>query len=370
MSVIRYGLIGAGMMGQEHIRNIALLDGTTVSAIADPDPTMQELAAKTAGNGVKVFSSHKDLLSADICDAYVIVAPNDLHLPLMRDVMATDKPILCEKPVTTNIRDCREIMRLADRRIAPVWVAMEYRYMPPIARLISEVKAGAAGTARMVSVREHRFPFLHKVGNWNRFSARTGGTLVEKCCHLFDLMRHILGAKPVRVFASGAGDVNHRDERYDGKAPDILDNAFVCVDFEDGRRGMLDLCMFAEGSQWQEEVRVTGDRAQLTARVPGPARFSRNGREHHCEYVVADRMEKQERTEVITVDERILRAGDHHGSTFFQHKRFLEMVRDGRGPSEVGMEDGYWSVLVGQAAEHSARTFEAVDLEAFAIANG
>ena len=56
-----------------------------------------------------------------------------------------------------------------------------------------------------------------QVNNWNRFNANSGGTLVEKCCHFFDLMCLIVGAKPRRVMASGAQDVNHLDEVYDGK---------------------------------------------------------------------------------------------------------------------------------------------------------
>lgn len=56
-----------------------------------------------------------------------------------------------------------------------------------------------------------------QVNDWNRFNVNTGGTLVEKCCHFFDLMRLFAGANPVRVMASGAIDVNHKDEIYDGK---------------------------------------------------------------------------------------------------------------------------------------------------------
>jgi hypothetical protein len=51
----------------------------------------------------------------------------------------------------------------------------------------------------MLSIREHRFPFLTKVGDWNRFSENTGGTMVEKCCHFFDLMRLITRSEAVRV---------------------------------------------------------------------------------------------------------------------------------------------------------------------------
>lgn len=358
----RYGLIGAGMMGQEHIRNVALLEDAAVTTVADPDEGMRAAAAELAG--ARAHADYRDLLGAGDCDAFILAAPNDLHLPLMRDLLEAGKPILCEKPLATSAADCAALMRHAEGR-APVWVAMEYRYMPPVARLIEALRKGRAGVPRMVAIREHRFPFLPKVGDWNRFNARTGGTLVEKCCHFFDLMRLLLGHDPVRVYATGGADVNHRDERYEAGVPDILDNAFVCVDFEGGTRAMLDLCMFAEGAEWQEQVSVAGDIARLEARVPGPARFSPDGQERHSEFVIETRAEKRPRREIVEVDERILRAGDHHGSTFYQHERFLAMIREG-GMPEVGLADGYWSVLVGEAAEQSVRSGEPVDLRRFA----
>ena len=51
---IRYGLIGSGMMGQEHIRNLNLLDGVTVSAVADPDEHMRKLSVQTSGGTAKL----------------------------------------------------------------------------------------------------------------------------------------------------------------------------------------------------------------------------------------------------------------------------------------------------------------------------
>ncbi len=69
--------------------------------------------------------------------------------------------------------------------------------MPPVAELIREVREGTVGDLKMFAIREHRFPFLPKVGDWNRFSERTGGTLVEKCCHFFDLMRLVAADEPI-----------------------------------------------------------------------------------------------------------------------------------------------------------------------------
>ena len=360
---IRYGLIGSGMMGQEHIRNLNLLDGAEVTAIADPDENMRNLSVKTSGGAAKAFTNYADMLSADICDAYVIVAPNDTHHAILLDILPKNKPILCEKPLCTTSADCRDIIAKSQNRSAPTWVAMEYRYMPPVQRLLEEVRKGTTGAPQMMAIREHRFPFLPKVGDWNRFSDRTGGTLVEKCCHFWDLMRLTLQSDPIRVYASAAMDVNHADERYDGKVPDIIDNAFVTVEFANGARGMLDLCMFAEGSYWQEVISVTGPAARVDACVPGPARFTSDGAERASQIVISDRASKNVTTENVEVDETILQAGDHHGSSFFQHQKFLELVRTGRGQPEVTLEDGLWSVRVGEAAELSARTGQAISLD-------
>ena len=50
---------------------------------------------------------------------------------------------------------------------------MEYRFMPPATRFVERVHAGEVGRAVMLTIREHRFPFLVKVADWNRFSRNT-----------------------------------------------------------------------------------------------------------------------------------------------------------------------------------------------------
>merc|ERR1719195_1093192 len=97
------------------------------------------------------------------------------------------------------------------------------------------------GTPRMIAIREHRFPFLLKVQNWNRFNANSGGTFVEKCCHFFDLMCRInSGSKPICVYSTASQSCNHLNEIYAKKntfngssgTPDMIDNGFVLVDFD------------------------------------------------------------------------------------------------------------------------------------------
>jgi predicted dehydrogenase len=219
--------------------------------------------------------------------------------------------------------------------------------MPPVARLIEEVRAGTVGTLRMLAIREHRFPFLVKTNNWNRFARNSGGTMVEKCCHFFDLMRLITGSEPVRLYASGGQDVNHLDEAYDGERPDIVDNAYVVVDFASGTRAMLDLCMFAEASRDQEEITAVGELGKVECGIPS------------SRLTIGKRQPLELATEIIPIDQALLVAGQHHGSTFYQHEAFLAAIRDGTEP-EVTLEDGRRAVAMGVAAERSIKTGEPV----------
>jgi len=357
---LTYGIVGCGMMGQEHIRNIALLDGARVGAVYDPENDLAVAGATLAGNAV-ICTSLRELVER--VDAVVIVSPNHVHVDQLMEI-ATIKhvPVLVEKPLYTREEGAARITDFANRYTAPVWVAMEYRYMPPIARFIEEVRA-ATGGIEMLTIREHRFPFLPKIGNWNRFNRYTGGTLVEKCCHFFDLMCLILDAEPVRVMASAGQSVNHSGEIYMGEVPDIWDNGYVIVDFASGARAMLELCMFAEGARYQEEISATGREGKIEAFVPGPGRFwpKELGPEPTPKLVVSPRSPKGPVEMDVPVDATLLDAGDHNGSTFYQHERFLAAAR-GQGPVEVDLKAGARAVAIGLAAQKSARDGVVVSL--------
>ncbi len=346
----RYGIIGTGMMGLEHIETIIHIAGAVVTAYADPHPDSMAAAA-TLTDGARGFTDYRALLSGDLCDAVVIATPNHTHAGVLLDALSTDLHILVEKPLCTTVEDCRRVVEAARERSSVTWVGLEYRYMPPVARLIREVREGTVGSVKMVAIREHRFPFLPKVNDWNRFNRNSGGTLVEKCCHFFDLMNQITRAVPVRVMASGAQDVNHLDEVYDVAVPDILDNAFVTVDYDDGSRAMLDLCMFAEATFNQEEVSVVGDKGKIEALVPEmTVRIGRRGR-----HFIGD----VERYDVG--DPRITHQGHHHGSSQLQHLDFIEACLTG-GTPEVGLEDGLLSVAMGIAGQISIAEERPVDM--------
>ncbi|MGA9278581.1 Gfo/Idh/MocA family protein [Ilumatobacter sp.] len=347
-SRIRYGVIGTGMMGVEHIHNVMAVDGAVVTAVCDPHAESLEWARIAVGLSADLatFDDHNDLLDSGLVDAVVIAAPNHTHHEILLDAIARPVHILTEKPLCTTLEACREVVEAAEasEHDRVIWMGLEYRYMPPTQRLLSELEAGTVGDVKMVAIREHRFPFLPKVDNWNRFSRNTGGTLVEKTCHFFDLMMQITGADPVRVFASGGQSVNHLDESYDGETPDILDNAFVVVDFDDGSRGLLDLCMFAEASVNEQEIVVTGDVAKMEALVTES--LLRVGKRSDGQHVV-DTYEIHH--------EGIKHVGLHHGSSYLEHVDFANAIRM-QEPAKVTLMDGLRSAAIGFAAHRSIET--------------
>ena len=362
---IRYGFIGCGMMGHEHLRNLAMIDGVEVTAIYEPDKIMRSESAHFAPDA-RFTESEEELIRSEDVDALVIASPNYLHAGQLERISSIrPMPILVEKPVCTSLEQLRVLQSMEKNYPSPIWVAMEYRYMPPISMLVDEVHSGKKlGKIISLSIREHRYPFLKKVGAWNRFNENTGGTLVEKCCHFFDLMCFILKSEPIRVYASGAQDFNHLDEEYDGLVPDILDNAFVIVDFASEQRAMLDLNMFADGSWYQESIAVIGSQAKVECKIPGPTRFwpkESLGESPTPKLTLSPRYPKGPITLDIPVDSKLLEAGDHNGSTFYQHERFAQVLRGGQSV-EVTLQDGLKAVLIGIAAQHSIETRQSVDL--------
>ena len=346
---IRYGVVGVGMMGVEHIQNILALDDCVVTAVADPHPPSLDSAQQAVGADTELakFGTVEELIASGLCDALVIASPNFTHHDILIPAIESGLHLLIEKPLCTTLDDCREIADLVATRPVEqvIWMGLEYRYMPPLRRLMVEIEAGTTGNVKMVAIREHRFPFLVKVDNWNRFSKNTGGTLVEKCCHFFDLMIQATASRPVRVMASGSQDVNHLDEVYKGERSDILDNAYVIVEFENGCRGMLDLCMFAEASKNEREIVVVGDKGKLEALdTESIVRIGQRTADIRSGINVV--------SEETVEDVSIRHQGLHHGASYLEHADFVDAIRSGR-PADVTVLDGLWSAAVGFAAHRS-----------------
>ena len=355
MKKIKIAQIGVGYWGPNLLRNLSENINCEVVMVVDLSEERRAFVENYYPN-ILLSDDIKDVISNPEIDAVVISTPVSTHFSFSIECLKANKHILVEKPLCTNTKDCLEIKNLTKGYPSVLWIAMEYRYMPPVSKFINEIQNDKIGDLKTLSIREHRFPFLKKVNDWNRFEKNTGGTLVEKCCHFFDLMRLIVGSKPVSVYASGGQDVNHLNEEYNGKKPDIIDNAYVIVNFENGTRGLLELCMFAENSDMQEELVATGNEGKIETAVPS------NDSGKTSSNIRIGMRDGKTHIENIEVDKKILEAGHHHGSTYYEHLAFLKAIENNSDP-EVSLEDGLIAVAVGEAAEQSIKQGRLINLE-------
>ena len=159
---LRLGVIGTGCIGMEHIRNALLLPSVRVVAIADPhEPSRQTALAELQHAGVReVIALERDaeMLQLSDVDAVLVCTPNDTHHAVMRQVLASGKHCLVEKPLCTLISHCAETVALARQPggfggTAPLlWCGMEYRCASPEShtQLLAQSDSLPAGTLSFV----------------------------------------------------------------------------------------------------------------------------------------------------------------------------------------------------------------------------
>jgi myo-inositol 2-dehydrogenase / D-chiro-inositol 1-dehydrogenase len=143
-SKIRYGIIGCGMIAQEHIRNLALFPEVEIVSIADPVAdciAMTKATLGATGDAVRVYDNAADLCAAGDIDVVIVSSPNHTHRDVLAPVFASGVHILCEKPLATTIPDAVSIRDKAATHPGIFWTAMEYRFMPPAQALVARLHA-------------------------------------------------------------------------------------------------------------------------------------------------------------------------------------------------------------------------------------
>lgn len=364
----RVNVIGTGTIGMEHMRVAALLGRFRIHGIFDPHPasvaTAREEYGKLSDDALVVYDSLESACNAQEADALMICTPNYTHIDVFDVAVKSGKPIFLEKPMATTLDDAKRIVEASKTYRSFIQVGLQYRYKAPYVEARHEaLKRGTLGTIRTLSMSEYRPPFLDKVGQWNKFNAKSGGTLVEKCCHYFDLLASFAGARPERVYASSGRAVNFTDFRHEGVASDIDDHAFVIIDFANGVRANFTLNMFAP--VFHEELIVSGDRGRLVA----TERFDFQNEEAAQSRVSIELGEDgaSRKTEISYA--RPIEHSGHHGSTYFEHIAFADQL-DGKSVDAATPAEGLWSIIIATAAQESTRIGQPIDVSSLIEAHG
>jgi myo-inositol 2-dehydrogenase/D-chiro-inositol 1-dehydrogenase len=145
------GVIGVGMIGQEHIRRLdGGPGGSRVVAVADADAERASAVADSLP-AAKALPSGEELIASDAVDAVVVTSWGPTHEPYVLACIAAGKPVFCEKPLATTQAACRRVVEAevaAGRRL--VQVGFNRRYDPAHRALKRAVDDGAVGAPLLV----------------------------------------------------------------------------------------------------------------------------------------------------------------------------------------------------------------------------
>ena len=111
---VNVGVIGVGMIGQDHIRRLtSVISGSAVVAVTDVNA---EQAAQVADPvGAKVFATGQELIDDPTVDAVIVCSWGPTHEEYVLAAIAADKPVFCEKPLATTQEACLRIIDGRDR---------------------------------------------------------------------------------------------------------------------------------------------------------------------------------------------------------------------------------------------------------------
>ncbi|WP_436777082.1 Gfo/Idh/MocA family protein [Yinghuangia sp. YIM S09857] len=217
MERIRIGVLGAARIAPTALtRPARLVPEVTVAAVAARDPERAEHFARRQGIRT-VHRTYADLLADPDLDAVYIPLPNGLHAEWAVRAMEAGKHVLCEKPMTANEAEAREVANAAKRTGRVCVEAFHWRYHPVARRMREILDEDELGTVRHVSA-SMCFP-LPAFGDIRYNFALAGGALMDAGCYAVSAVRHLSPApaspaERIEVTAARATTMG-RDPRVD-----------------------------------------------------------------------------------------------------------------------------------------------------------
>ncbi len=211
----RYVVVGTGHRVQMYLDAIAGDHREDAELVGLLEPNPGRLAVHTerlAGAGLdlaQVVTGHPDELERVIeqthADRVIITSPDFTHAGFIVRGLDAGVDVVVEKPLTINPDSTRAIAEAVRRTGRQVVVTHNYRYSPRNSALKEVIKSGAVGTPLSVTFEwvldtAHGADYFRR---WHRDKANSGGLLIHKASHHFDLINWLLADAPAQVYARG-----------------------------------------------------------------------------------------------------------------------------------------------------------------------
>ena len=214
------GVVGLGIMGNNHLRVYSEMDEANLVAVADTDEAT--IGRATERYGVRGYLDYRQMLDRERLDAVSIVVPTGLHRDVALAAISAGTSALIEKPIGRSVEEGLEIQDAAQRADVTVAVGHIELFNPAVRALKRLLQQSAIGPLIQVHARRVG-PFQPRL--------RDVGVVHDLATHDIGVMRFVLGQEITRLHAVTRTGIRTRFE----------DTLVATLQFEDGVTGSLDV---------------------------------------------------------------------------------------------------------------------------------
>ncbi len=214
MQTKRFVLVGAGMRARDFVRSLVTQYSASSQLVGLCDSSAARMAFMNKAlveqwNTVAVPTAKPDafesLIRSQNANAVIITTVDGTHHEYIARALRCGCAVVTEKPMTIDAPKCRMLLDEAARASEPLRVAFNYRWQPHRTEVRRLLMTGTVGAIKSVNL-EYLLDTDHGADYFRRWHARmdqSGGLLVHKATHHFDLVNWWLDAVPETVFAQG-----------------------------------------------------------------------------------------------------------------------------------------------------------------------
>ncbi|MDA1163805.1 MAG: Gfo/Idh/MocA family oxidoreductase [Planctomycetota bacterium] len=306
---LRMALIGgggAGFIGKVH-RTAAQLDGRAelvAGAFSSSLDRSREAALAFGVDPARAYASWEEMLVTeaarpenDRIDFVSIATPNHLHFPMAKAALVAGFNVICDKPMTTNVADAENLVRLVEETGAVFALTHNYTGYPMVRQARGMIAAGELGSVRAVRV-NYVQGWMRAVdpgqpaarGIWKDDPQKNGpgGTIGDVGTHAYNLARYMSGLKPVEVLGKLMTYSGRQLDDYGHAMVRCSNDALIMVTVSQVTHGRLnDLSIEIDGDKasltWRQEepnsllLRQSGQPQRIYDRAPGQAHMNDAG---------------------------------------------------------------------------------------------
>ncbi len=244
--MVRFGIIGAGTMGQAHTESITFMPGSQLIAIADPAFEKARQLAEPVG-AVPLPEAGELIVRNDI-DAVVVASPTPLHFQHAKMALEQGKPVFLELPMVRHLEEGEKLLQFAAEKNAVLTVGHSLRAFHEYKLIKEKVDAGSAGKVGTIRLGRRT---SHPRSWYSNFES-SGGVVLDSMIHEFDYLLWVFGTAK-RIFCQGM---------HGRSSTDNLDYALSIIRLESGAIAHIESSWCHYG-QFSLDAEIAGDQGLI-----------------------------------------------------------------------------------------------------------